>query len=96
MKHYTATVYSYGFEYEYDLRITDSNFKNLWKSIIKTIKDFAHNDAAYDGWWVKFEADGKLLDTHIRVKCNPDTRWTNIFAVKNGKVYYITSTLAQY
>lgn len=96
MKHYTATVYNYGFEYEPDITITDSNFKNLWNSIIKTIKNFAHNDAAYDGWWIKFEVDGKLIDIRIIVRCNPDTGWTDMFVIKNDKTQYITSTLAQY
>ena len=96
MKHYTATIYSYGFEYVPDLIVTRSTFKNLWNTIIKTIKNFAHDDAAYDGWWIKFEADGKLLDIRIMVRCNPYTGWTDLFAIKNDKTQYITSTLAQY
>lgn len=94
MKHYTATICNYGFE-KSDLTFTDTTFKSLWNTVIKTIKDFAHCDAAYDGWRVKFEAYGKLLDIYIMVRCNPYTGWTNIFANVNGKTHYITSTLAQ-
>lgn len=93
MKQYTAIIYSYGFENQPDFTFTDSTFKNLWNTVIKTIKNFAHNDAAYDGWRVKFEADDKLLGLHIMVRCNPDTGWTDVFATVNGKTHYITSTL---
>lgn len=92
---YTATAYNYGFEDQPDFTITDCTFKSLWNSVIKMIKNFARDDAAYDGWRVKFEADGKLLDIHIVVRCIADTGWTNIFANVNGKTHYITSTLAQ-
>lgn len=95
MKNYTATIYNYGFENQPDLTLADNTFKSLWNTVIKTIKDFAHCDAAYDGWRVKFEKDGTVLDLHIMVRCNPDTGWTNIFANVNGKTHYITSTLAQ-
>lgn len=95
MKHYTATIYNYGFENQPDLTFADNTFKSLWNTVIKTIKDFAHCDAAYDGWRVKFEADGKLLPIYISVRCNPDTGWTDVFASVNGKTHYITSTLAR-
>lgn len=93
---YTATIYSYGFENQPDFTFTDNTFKSIWNTVIKTIKDCAHNDAAYDGWRVKFEKDGTALPIYIRVRCIADTRWTDIFATANGKTHYITSTLAQY
>lgn len=92
---YTATIYSYGFENQPDFTFTDITFKSVWNTVIKTIKDCAHDDAAYDGWRVKFEKDGTVLDLHIMVRCNPDTEWTDIFASVKGKTHYITSTLAQ-
>lgn len=95
---YTATIYNYGFENQPDLVVafTDCTFKRVWDTVITTIKIYAHDDAAYDGWRVKFEADGKLLNIYIKVRCNPDTGWTDIFANVHGKYHYITSTLAQF
>lgn len=94
---YTATIYSYGFENQPDLVVafTDCAFKKVWDAVITDIKIYAHDDAAYDGWRVKFEKDGTVLDLHIMVRCNPDTGWTDTFANVNGKTHYITSTLAQ-
>lgn len=96
MKQYTAISYNYGFEYNPDFILTDRSFKNIWKAVISTIKVYAHDDATYDGWRVKFETDGEPLNIYVMVRCNPDTGWTDIFASVNGKTHYITSTLAQY
>lgn len=98
MKQYTATIYNYGFENQPDFIVafTDSTFKRIWDAVLKTIKLYAHDDAAYDGWRVKFEADGAVLDIYIMVRCNPDTGWTDVFASNKGRTHYITSTLAQY
>ena len=94
---YTATIYNYGFENKPYLTFADTTFKSLWNTVIKTIKDFAHCDAAYDGWRVAmFDKDGTMLDIHIMVRCNPYTGWTDIFAGVKGKTHYITSTRAQY
>lgn len=95
MKQYIAIVHSYGFESEPDIIFVDNTFKNIWNAVIKTIKNYAHDDAAYDGWRVKFVADGALLNIYIMVRCNPDTGWTDVFASNNGRTHYITSTLAQ-
>lgn len=95
MKQYTATAYNYGFEHRPDFIFTDSTFKNVWNAVIRTIKDFAHNDAAYDNWRVKFEANGEVLDIYIMVRSNPYTGWTDVFASNKGITHYITSTLAQ-
>lgn len=93
---YTAIAYSYGFEEQPDFTVTGDTFKAVWNAVIKIIKNFAHDDAAYDGWRVKFEADGAVLDIYIMVRCNPYTGWTDIFASNKGRTHYITSTLAQY
>lgn len=96
MKHFTAIGYNYGFEYNPDFTMTDNSFKNIWTAVIRTIKDFAHNEATYDGWRVKFEADGELLPINIMVSCDPDTGWTDIFYRNKDKYEYLTSTLAQH
>lgn len=94
MKHYTATICNYGFE-KSDVTFTDTTFKSLWNTVIKTIKDYAHDDAAFDGWRVRFEADGTVLDINMMVRCDHDTGWTDIFYRNKDRYDYLTSTLAQ-